>query len=177
MKNTNQESQLTSEQVVHFYQLWFGVLQFANEEQKLVPSMLGKNFSDGVDTGDAGKIAWYLWKHPQVFNNYIKKYDLSNEEATIIKAWRDNHFKGKFYIVRYLKNGAVFLSAGKEEKPYLIKGLASDFEEMWPRQVLPFLVETVLLPFEGVITTCGLYYSSNIMFGRGITRDIRESCQ
>ena len=39
------------------------------------------------------------------------------------------------------------------------------------------MVETVLLPFEGVITTCGLYYASNIFLGNNISREIREDCE
>jgi len=86
MKNTNQESQLTSEQVKRFYQYWFGLLQFTNEEQRVVPSMLGKDFSEGIDTEDAGKICQYLWKYPQLFYSYIKKHRLNNKDAAIIKS-------------------------------------------------------------------------------------------
>lgn len=177
VRNQNTPSQLTSDQVMRFYRLWLGLLSHANEEQRLVPSIIGRDFHEGIKTENAGKIAAYIWKHPQIFESFVKKSPLTKPEKLIIDTWRKNHIKGKFYIVKYLRNGAVFLSLDKTEKPYLVKGLASNFEEIWPKQTLPFLVETVLLPFEDSITTCGLYYGSNVMFGRNVTQDIREVSQ
>lgn len=177
LENTNQASQLTSDQVVSFYRLWFGLLKFANEQYKIVTSMLGKNFHQGIDIGDAGKIGEYIWAHPLVFDKYLQTETLDKNDRAILYSWQKHHYRGKFYIVRYLKDGAVFLSTAKDEKPYLVKGLASAFDDIWPKRDLPTLVETVLLPFEGVITTCGLYYGSRIFFGGNISRDIRESCR
>ena len=173
----NQSSQLTPDQITRFYHLWFGMLQNTNEKYKLAPTMLGKDFHQGIKTEDAGKIAKFIWTHPNVFDEFLVTRNLDKHESEIIRSWKQYHYKDKFYIVKYLKDGAVFLTYGHDEKAYLIKGLVSAFEEMWPRQTLPFLVETVLLPFEGVITTCGLYYASTIYFGRNISRDIYETCQ
>lgn len=53
----------------------------------------------------------------------------------------------------------------------------SVFEDMWPKQTLPLLISTVLLPFEGAIISCGLYYGHNIFFGKSIRRDIYETCK
>lgn len=122
-------------------------------------------------------MAAYVWKHPDVFDGYSSAGKLKGHEVEIIRSWRENFYQGKFYIVKYLKDGAVFLSNGKDEKAYIVKGLVSAFEEMWPKQALPILVDTVLLPFKDVITTCGLYYGSNIYFGSNIRRDIIETCQ
>ncbi len=176
MEKTNSSSQLSSEQVHCFYRLFFGLLQHTNEQYKLVKSMLGKNFHDGINHNDAGKIANYLWSHPKIFDDYLDTAKLNKREIQIINDWKKHYLKNKFYLVKYLKNGGVFLSEDKDEKPYLVKGLVSSFEEMWPRQVLPSLVETVLLPFEGSIITCGLYYGSNIVLGNNISREIRDAC-
>lgn len=177
MENTNQSSQLTSDQVARFYRLWFGLLKSTNEQHKLIVSMLGKDFHQGIDIDDAGKIAQYVWTHPLAFDEYLQTETLDEHDLNILRSWQKCHNRNKFYIVRYLKDGAVFLSIGKDEKPYLVKGLASAFDDMWPKPDLPTLVETVLLPFEGVITTCGLYYGSRIFFGGNISRDIRETCR
>lgn len=176
MKNTNGPTQLTSEQVHCFYHIWFGLLQYTNEQYKLVKSMLGKNFHDGINHNDAGNIANYMWSHPIIFDSYLNTAKLNKREIQIVNEWKKYFFKNKFYLVKYLKNGSVFLSEEKDEKPYLVKGLASNFEEMWPKQALPFLVETVLLPFEGSITTCGLYYMWNVVLGNNIGREIRDDC-
>lgn len=176
MKNTNSPSQLSSEQVYCFYHLFFGLLQHTNEQHKLVKSMLEKNFHDGINHNDAGKIAHYMWAHPTIFDDYLDTAKLNKREIQIINDWKKYHLKNKFYLVKYLKNGGVFLSEEKDEKPYLVKGLASSFEEMWPMQALPFLVEIVLLPFEGSITTCGLYYMSRVVWGNNICREIRNDC-
>lgn len=177
MENTNRDSQLTSDQVTRFYRLWFNLLQFANNQHQLVVSMSGKDFHQGVDIKDAGAIAEYIWTHPEMFDEYLKSEKLDKTDSEIIRSWHHHYFKARFYVVKYLKQGAVFLSEGKDEKPYLVKGLASAFDEIWPKPALPTLVETVLLPFEGVITACGLYYGSRIFFGGNISGDIREACR
>jgi len=177
MDNTNQPSQLTSNQVTLFYKLWFGILQHTNELQKTVASMVGKDFHQGINVKDAGKIAKFIWAHLQSFDDYLNSGKLDQHESEIISSWRNHNYPGKFYIVKYLKNGAVFLSTEKTEKSYLVKGLVSALDEMWPKQALPLMVDTVLLPFENEITTCGLYCSSNAILGRNISGEIREACQ
>ncbi|MBI3443061.1 hypothetical protein HY008_00115 [Candidatus Woesebacteria bacterium] len=182
MINQRTSSQLTPDQIVLFYDLWFGLLQYTNEQHKLVAKMVGKNFHQGINTEDAGKedagkIAKYIWSHPEVFDEYLESGKLDNRKVGIIRSWQHYHYQHKFYVVKYVKDGAVFLSIGKDEKPYLVKGLVSVFDEMWPKQALPQIVDTVLLPFEGAITTCGLYYGSGIYFGSNMSRDIREACQ
>lgn len=170
-------AQLTYDQVKHFYRLWFGVLQFVNEQQKLVPAMLGKDFSSGVSTKDALKIAGFIWTHTEIFDDFSKAEKLNQIDSAIIIGWQKYHCSGKFYIVRHLKDGAVFLSTEENAKAYLVKGLVDSLEDMWPKQSLPLMLETVLMPFENVITTCGLFYLSNVFFGGNISREIREDCQ
>lgn len=175
MKNTNSPSQLTLEQVNCFYRLWFGLLEYANERYKPVESMLGKDFHQGISSTDAAKIADHLWAHSNIFDGYLNTAKLDKREQQIVRAWKKYHLKNKFYLVKHLENGSVFLSREKDEKPYLVKGLVSTFAEIWPKQALPSLVETVLLPYEGAITTCGLYQMSRIIFGNNISREIRDA--
>lgn len=177
MTNKNTPSQLTSDQVAQFYHVWFGLLQQTNERYMLAPSMLGKDFHQGVDVDDAGKIAKYIWSHPQVFDEFLEKFDANERELEIVRSWKQHRVGGKFYVVKHIKEGSVFLSTEKNEKSYLVKGLVSAFSDMWPKQDLPAIVDTVLLPFEGAIISCGLFYGSRVFFGASIRREIREACQ
>lgn len=181
MKVTNISDQLESDQVRRFYCIWLRMLSFVNERHKIVPSMIGKDFHKGIDADDAEKIAKHIWDHPEAFDELLKTLDTDKDasDAEALRLWKEHRIVGKFYIVKYLKSGAVLLSADNEdtEKPFLVKGLASAFDDMFPKENLPYLVNTVLLPFEGVIVTCGLFRSAGISFGSSISRDIRESCR
>lgn len=178
MENTHLPSQLTTKQTTRFFKLWLTLLKFANDQNKIVVSIVGNDFrQQGVDHKHVDKISGYLWSHPEVFDEFLDATKFGDIDRDLVKSWQKHHYSDKFYLIKYQKDGAIFMSTGKNEKSYLIKALTDSFEEMWPKNKLPLIIETTLLPFEGEITTSGIYQTSNLIFGRSITQEINENCQ
>jgi hypothetical protein len=78
---------------------------------------------------------------------------------------------GSFYVFRYLKQYAVFLTDKSPPKAYGVLALASPFEEVVGPH-LPVLVKGVLLPINGRIVYDGLLSTYRISFGPGIRRSL-----
>ena len=54
-KYDEQSAKFTHDRVIHFYQLWFGLLQNTNDTYKLIPSMIGKEFLTILTSASIGK--------------------------------------------------------------------------------------------------------------------------
>lgn len=97
----------------------------------------------------------------------------SPKELEIVRSWK-NFIKGRFYVVRYLKAYAVFLSGDAPPKAYGVRGLYSSFAEVIGAD-LPVLLETVLLPWQDKIIYDGLLSPFNIHLGSGVQEGIEDS--
>lgn len=80
--------------------------------------------------------------------------------------------KGRFYIVRFLKDHVVFMDEGHPPKAYGVKGLAMQWEMIGN---LPRIVQATLLPFKGKITFDGSFSCYNLFFGSGMKSSINDS--
>jgi hypothetical protein len=129
------------------------------------------SFEDKVKIRDA------LWKNTDLIDSYVNGNPdrLSPEELTIIESWK-HRLKGKFFLVAYLKQYAVFLMEADTELAFGVAALSTPFEVTFGSH-LPVYVETVLLPFKGKITYDGVIAPYNISFGRGYREGIKESYQ
>jgi len=81
---------------------------------------------------------------------------------------------GQFYILRYLKKHAVFLTGREPPQAYGVLGLVSPIQEVIPMPP-PVLVDAVLLPFEDRIIYDSLLMPYRLMFGSGILRSLNEA--
>lgn len=97
----------------------------------------------------------------------------SPEELKTVRSWK-NFIKGKFYVVRYLKEYAVFLTGAASAKAYGVHCLYSPFEDVIGSD-LPILLETVLLPWRDKIIYDGLILPFNIHLGSGVQQGIEDS--
>jgi hypothetical protein len=105
----------------------------------------------------------YLQKNPDQF---------PDEKLEIIGRWRQ-FIAGQFYIERFLKKYAVFISA--DDQVYGVLGLHDPFDVFFHPAQLPVLIKTVLLPFKGQIVYDGLLQTYRISFGRGISSNLKEA--
>ena len=114
-----------------------------------------------------------LFKEPGIIKRYISNNPdkLNQNELSIIEQWT-NFISGEFYIERYLKNYAIFIG---KSKVYGVLALHNTFEEMFPTYCLPLYVKAILLPFKGRLIYDGLLQISNISFGGGIKRQLKET--
>jgi hypothetical protein len=118
-----------------------------------------------------------LIKRIDLIDNFVSvnPYNFTPSELEIVKSWK-NYVEGKFSLVNYLENGAVFLEEAEENpKAYLVLALGTPLWEIIPVPP-PARLETVLLPFKDRIIYDGLINADRILFGSGIARSLRAEC-
>lgn len=102
-------------------------------------------------------------------------YNFTAPELEVIKSWK-NYVKGEFFIVKYTKDGAIFLEeTSKDPKPYQVLALGNPLSEVISLPP-PTRVTAVLLPFKGRIVYDGMIRTDRVIFGSGIARSIRAAC-
>ena len=162
-----------------FYDIFFNLLDFINNRDQVIPSLLptihsftGQNI---LEPAQIKQIASVVWTNP------VKEIDAylattgspkDSDKIEILTAWK-RCVNGQFFIERHLKSGSVLIGnidnssqpdqlnqsrgrAGKDSEDdhvYVVIGLNSSIEEMFPPDFfpLPVLVRATLLPFKGRI--------------------------
>jgi hypothetical protein len=83
--------------------------------------------------------------------------------AVQIRAWRQYQIKDKFILERHLKKGSIFI-AGDQQQVYLVSGITSPLSDMIFAEMLPLILETVIMPFKGKIVYVVLAFSFLMYF-------------
>ncbi len=114
-----------------------------------------------------------LWKDTTLIETYARENPdaLPADELEIIRKWK-NSIKGRFFILRHLKKGSIFI--GNDNQVYSVHGIQDPLEEVVPSYALPQMVEAVLLPFKGQIIYDGLLSGYRVHFGGGIRSNINR---
>lgn len=102
-------------------------------------------------------------------------FEFSTEEINIIFNWK-YFIKGTFFLVRYRKQHAIFLSEDSPQKAYGVLAITDYFDNMLGPN-LPIMLESVLLPFKGNIIYDGLISSHRITFGPRMRKTFNNSYQ
>jgi len=102
-------------------------------------------------------------------------FGFSAEELEIVGGWK-NLVRGEFFLMRYLKKHAIFLSQARPFYAYGVLALGDTFEEMVGPQ-LPRYLAAVLLPFKGQIVYDGMVTTHGISFGRGLRQSLNDAYQ
>jgi hypothetical protein len=150
---------------------------YVNRRQQILPGVKSVEAYRKLPAEDKMKVRAALYQHPEWLDEFAAENPegLSPEELQIVRGWK-HHVSGDFYIARFLKRHAIFVSA-KGSRAYAVLGLYEPLEDVlggWPA---PVYVQAVLLPFKGVIIYDGLLMSHNIYFGPGIRGDLNETYQ
>ena len=166
---------LPPDQTDRFYRLWFALLHFVNERQRLVapfPPVWGEAT---LQTADALVLRDALWADDALRAQFVADNParLSAADLALVASWR-HRLAGNFFIERYLKAHTIFLSEASPARAYGVLGLVSPLEEI-VGPYLPIYVQAVLLPFEGRIIYDSLLAPYSISFGSGIRRSLRDS--
>jgi hypothetical protein len=128
-----------------------------------------------LGSADKAPVRNALFQHPELIDEYLalNPEGLSPDELAIVRGWK-RFVSGDFVIERLLKKGAVFIGAHDPPNVYLVLGLHSAIEEIFPSYGAPYLVKAMLLPFRGRIVYDGLLESYQIIIGPGIKSSLRE---
>lgn len=167
---------LPTAEVELFYKLHPVLLLYANQQLGIVPNVTTMPQLMSMHEQERYNIRTALYKNVHLIEAFIQENPrrFSADELAIVGTWK-HLVQGQFYIFRHLKRYTVFLDADSSPKAYGVLALHDDFEGMFPR--VPFLIETVLLPWKNYITYDGQCRYYNVFFGGGITRRLNDSYQ
>ncbi len=166
---------LSESDVKLFYRLYHSLLFYVNIRHKIIDGLKRPADLHKLNLDDLQKLKDRLYLSPDLIDSFVKANteNFSPLELEIVSTWK-NFVKGRFYIVRHLKNYTVFLDSRDPAKAYGVLGIITSFEEMIGPH-LPIVVEVVLLPFKNRIIYDGTLLSFNVLFGKGIRRSINDS--
>ena len=166
---------LPPEATDRFYRIWFALLHAVNQQLQLVPSLPAEPGTGTVPTADALQLRNALWADDALRERFVadNPAGLPAADLELVASWR-YRLAGSFFIERYLKKYAVFLSATRPEHAYGVLGLVSPIEDI-VGPYLPVYVEAVLLPFDGQIIYDSLLTTHAISFGPGIRASLRTA--
>jgi hypothetical protein len=165
---------LSSDETQRFYTIWFPLLYYVNQQQKLISEFPAEYGDASVHPEDAIALREALWADDSLRERFIAENpaNLSAEDLALVDSWQ-HRVTGDFYIFRYLKKHTVFLSFESPMRAFGVLGLVSPIEEIIG-PYLPILIKTVLLPFGDRIIYDSLFSSYPIHFGGGIRRSRKE---
>ena len=165
---------LPPQDAAQYFELSYRVLSYVNQKLNLLPDRYAPDDIREMNTEDRASVRDALWKNVHLIDSFVDEnpFTLSSEELEIVSNWK--HFiRSRFFLVKYLKNYAVFMEEGGGI-PYGVCALLQDFTVNVGKR-LPVLVETVLLPYKGRIIYGGILASYSIYFGSGMRENIVDS--
>lgn len=169
---TSQAAQLAYSERREFYETWYKLLDYVNRKLKVVDYKFSLKYSDWHDETLLHKIREVLWDKPELISEFVSdkanSYKLSEAEITLMQSWQKHHVRGRFVLMKYIPEYAIFMFAeeSKDSKLYAVKGMTTSIAEAMSRK-LPVMLETVLLPFGDKIIYDSFMASHPVDFGDG----------
>ncbi len=146
---------------------------FVNEKLDVLPEI--ETFEEylKVSTEEKYKVRNALFKNVALMDDFIDEnpQDFPMKELAIVSKWK-KFIEGDFFIERYLKNHAVFISV--DEEVYAVCGLTESLLDYFPKFVLPVQLKAILLPFQNKIVIDGFFVQYRLIFGSGIKKELKE---
>ena len=167
MKLSKQDAEL-------FFDLSWSLHLFVNRRKKISTNIKTVSQYKEAPLQVKDEVRNALFGNTGLIDDYIDRNpdDLPPEHLEIVRKWKRG-VPGKFFIERYLKKHAVFLS--EENGVFGVVALFEEFEQMFPKGRLPVLVEAILLPFKGRIVYDGMLRTYNVFFGGGTRLRLKET--
>ena len=149
-----------------FFKIWLGLLAFVNKKHKLVKGFVYPKTPVGIKPETIKKITEKLWQDVKIIDEYIDSTkDLPEEDIQILLGWK-NSLAGHFFIMRHLKKHSVFMYEHENESILFgVNGISNPISYLYPPEILPIMVETVLMPFKGIIIYDTIFQSYNVSIG------------
>ena len=169
---------LEPQDVELFFRLHRTLMYFVNQRLKVIPDKLANADAFAALSPQVRlKVRDALNANLDLIETFTAENPahLSDDELDIVRSWR-HLVTGKFYVFRELKKYTVFLSTTSPAIAYGVLALSQPFEDLIG-PYLPVMVQTVLLPFKGMIVYDGLLagLGVSLSFGPGIRRMLNES--
>lgn len=167
---------LSTEDTKLFYKLHWSLLAYANQHLKIMPPVANFEEIGKRPIEQVAQVRNALHDNPDLLERFLAENPagFSPQELAIVASWR-HCVRGDFYILRFLKPYAVFLSGKEPTHLYGVLGLRDPLEVMLRGVPLPVLVQATLLPFRDGIIYDGIMNFYSITFGGGIRGSLNEN--
>ena len=167
---------LSPEDAALFYKLLWPLKFYVNQQLKIVPDVESvEDYRDLLTQEEKMQVRDAMYENIPLFDAFVAENPagFSADELAIVKRWK--HFvAGRFYIERFLKKAAYFVTAEEPSTVYAVLGIQDSIKDIFAYRHPPTLVEAVLLPFKGRIIHDGLLRPYNVYFGSGLREDLKE---
>ena len=165
---------VTANEADFFFRLMGRLHFYANRKLAVLPRIGSVEELTRLPLAERIKIRDALWGNPALIEAYTRENPdgLREEEIETVRKWMD-FTAGTFWMLRQLKQGAIFIGAGG--LMYSVLAIRDSFEEVLRGRPLPVIVDTVLLPFQGRIVYDGFMSPHGIGVGGGMRRAMNEA--
>jgi len=168
---------LTQTEVELFYKLWYALIWDINEKHKIVPEFKKPVYGERVNEQPFVAIRSKLWENPQWIDEFLhdhKQSGLTKTECEILADWRGNFIKDRFIVMKHLKKYSVVMTSEEPTKLYGMCGISGSIKETAPYKT-PFMIETVLLPFQDKIIYDSFINLFSVSFGKGMRDSLKST--
>jgi hypothetical protein len=168
---------VSAEAARNFSSLYTLLLYYAGQVRKLLPAEMSLDeFREGPQ-GLKIRCRDAIYEPTLLIGRFLEdNIDLlsADARATLAK-WEGSYVKGTFAVMRHLKKHSIFISTEGVPRGYGVVGLNQELKDMIPKEIVPALVKTVLLPYEGVIVTDDLILAAgHVKLDRELKREMTE---
>jgi len=164
---------LSQDETKLFFGIWLRLLAFINEKYQISSEFGRPKIPAGINPTDILPIRDKLWEDDSLIDEYIEsRWDIPRNETLILKGWKARKH-GKYFILKHLKKYSVFLD--ENDNLFGVVGISGPISEMFPAEVLPLMVNAVLLPFADKIIYDSLLMPYNVHFGGGIRKELADT--
>jgi hypothetical protein len=168
---------LSADDVALYYKLMWSLQFYVNQRLNILPNVDSvEAYAEYYESEEKLPLRNALYENPELIDAFIGENpaQLTEDELSIVRSWK-NFVVGDFYIDRFLKKGAIFITASEPSRVYVVLGLTDSLQDFFqPYHRPPILVKTVLLPFKGRIIYDGMFQFYSVFFGGGIKGNLKE---
>lgn len=168
-------AQLSRSDCTLFYETWYGLMGFINEQKKIISERIKPIYPNPVSDEKVYKVREALWENPKIIDDYIATVKLPDDKVELLQSWCDHHKKGMFFLVDYKPDYALIIGTDeqKQDRIYAVKGISRPLSDTMQRE-LPIQLETVLIPFKDKIIYDSFMSSMPLTFAEGAKKAFKE---
>ncbi len=147
-----------------FYKLYFSILDYVNTLEKIIPNKkIDPN--NYIEPDELVNLIEVFWNEKDRFiDEYIQKnpLNLTYRNLNVIKDFKYGMRKN-FLLAVYEKNYTVLNDEGIN---YMVKGLNENLDQFIPAEKTPMLIQTAIMPFNGMIIYDGFISMANMQLSQ-----------
>lgn len=163
-----------------FFKLWSCVDAYVNTRTNAVPGFTTPEQLRCMQPNQLQQIRKSLWEQRALLDEFVSEnpFSLSGDELADVQRFR-HAVRGDFYVERFLKDHAIFVSMGHgAPRVYAVGGLRESVDEMLHRSGghgAATMVNATLIPFRRRIVWDGIVSVYRMTFGPGTRREFKNA--